>query len=505
MIEKPYLVALLLAMVSIMSACDGDKAANSASSANESAEHAAASKLEFAAWRDSLIAATPELKEVHDFREQHRDSYEAIAFTFMWESARYYVPVVGYDANETPMFKKAGLLNSMGTELLPVVFDRLYTPNKIMPQCMEVQKSGKQGLIDRNGNFLLQPEYEQLFPGFADYLVCMRTENGYAYFGTDSVVHTVSVEEEAIFLAELYAQPSTQHWQFDVNSDVPFIGLQELLQDVGDPTGSGYYYPPEFLVDFGLIKAELTNILIGDDESFGEANTRTSITSSHRNDKGFWVLLGKFFMELPESRGYMEEQRTITAVKDNGTTSHQRFTYGNDFNACHENLKFRVIADTLFEASFNAPAKGAFRYIETYSYCSIQNGEVIELPSNRSFAFTQYVTVDSTYFEGCWWKPIGHEDSELPNTLSYNHLTPEDLDIMRNEIYADYAYRFKSEKWQQYFSQFDWYTPRHDNVDDQITPLEKANIEYIVRYKSWLQKHVNEIIEVDSISWLPAG
>ncbi len=191
-------------------------------------------------------------------------------------------------------------------------------------------------------------------------------------------------------------------------------------------------------------------------------------------------------------------------VQDNGKTSHQRFLHAKDFNACHQNLGFKTINDTLFEASCHAPAQGAFHHTEAYRYCSIKNGEVMELPSNRSFAFTQYVAIDSTYFKGCWWRKVEAEEP-TNEMLSYNHLLPEDLDIMRNEIYADYGYRFQSPKWQQYFKQFDWYKPRYDNVDNQITPLEKANIDYILRHKRWLEQHRDEVIKTETIDWSPAG
>ncbi|MFY0602126.1 MAG: YARHG domain-containing protein [Cyclobacteriaceae bacterium] len=56
----------------------------------------------------------------------------------------------------------------------------------------------------------------------------------------------------------------------------------------------------------------------------------------------------------------------------------------------------------------------------------------------------------------------------------------EDLDIMRNEIFADHGYIFKTEKWVKYFSKQPWYTPSFDNVDSKLSMIEKINIKTIL-------------------------
>jgi len=55
-------------------------------------------------------------------------------------------------------------------------------------------------------------------------------------------------------------------------------------------------------------------------------------------------------------------------------------------------------------------------------------------------------------------------------------MSKTDLDIMRNEIYANYGYRFKSKKWKEYFSAQSWYKPMFDDVNDKLTLIEKINI-----------------------------
>lgn len=59
-------------------------------------------------------------------------------------------------------------------------------------------------------------------------------------------------------------------------------------------------------------------------------------------------------------------------------------------------------------------------------------------------------------------------------------LTPAQLRIMRNEIYARYGYKFRPDgKMNAYFTQQSWFKGQHGNVDDFLTVLEKRNIKLI--------------------------
>ncbi|MCA0389282.1 MAG: YARHG domain-containing protein [Bacteroidetes bacterium] len=53
--------------------------------------------------------------------------------------------------------------------------------------------------------------------------------------------------------------------------------------------------------------------------------------------------------------------------------------------------------------------------------------------------------------------------------------------LMRNEVYARYGYKFKlSWELKDHFNSQPWYTPRYDNVDQMLTPLEKKNVNFLV-------------------------
>lgn len=63
-------------------------------------------------------------------------------------------------------------------------------------------------------------------------------------------------------------------------------------------------------------------------------------------------------------------------------------------------------------------------------------------------------------------------------------LSIPELRIERNTIFAKHGYIFKSSELTQYFSQFDWYNPQYNNVDDMLTDADKQNIDLIKHYET---------------------
>ena len=70
----------------------------------------------------------------------------------------------------------------------------------------------------------------------------------------------------------------------------------------------------------------------------------------------------------------------------------------------------------------------------------------------------------------------------LMDQLTVNSLlsfTREELRILRNYIYAKYNYKFSSADLTNFFSKFKWYRATEDNVDNQLTEIDRRNIQFI--------------------------
>ena len=60
-------------------------------------------------------------------------------------------------------------------------------------------------------------------------------------------------------------------------------------------------------------------------------------------------------------------------------------------------------------------------------------------------------------------------------------MTKNELRILRNTIFARYGFIFSSEDLRNYFSQFPWYNPTRNNVEDELTQIDWKNIRLITR------------------------
>jgi hypothetical protein len=70
--------------------------------------------------------------------------------------------------------------------------------------------------------------------------------------------------------------------------------------------------------------------------------------------------------------------------------------------------------------------------------------------------------------------------NEKYTSESVRKLDSSELRIKRNEIYAQYGYKFKSEELATYFSSKEWYEPKYDNVDSFLTELDKENLKTLL-------------------------
>lgn len=72
-----------------------------------------------------------------------------------------------------------------------------------------------------------------------------------------------------------------------------------------------------------------------------------------------------------------------------------------------------------------------------------------------------------------------------------NH-TPEELEIMRNEIYARHGYSFKNKKMRHHFESQDWYIPVGVDIREQLTKDEVENIALIYRYEEYYKVNYDD-------------
>ncbi|AQX08725.1 YARHG domain-containing protein [Elizabethkingia ursingii] len=60
-----------------------------------------------------------------------------------------------------------------------------------------------------------------------------------------------------------------------------------------------------------------------------------------------------------------------------------------------------------------------------------------------------------------------------------------DLEILRNTIFARHGYSFKKQTYRNFFEYTDWYVPVSNNVDKELSPLEKENAQLLSRMEKY--------------------
>jgi hypothetical protein len=74
-----------------------------------------------------------------------------------------------------------------------------------------------------------------------------------------------------------------------------------------------------------------------------------------------------------------------------------------------------------------------------------------------------------------------------------DNLYKGDLEVIRNSIYARHGYSFKSRKMRYFFdNEIDWYMPVSTDVRNELTDIEKKNIELIKRFEEHAVNYYDE-------------
>lgn len=101
--------------------------------------------------------------------------------------------------------------------------------------------------------------------------------------------------------------------------------------------------------------------------------------------------------------------------------------------------------------------------------------EIAQLKSKKS-------TSNPTFFaRGKGMFPEGSE-RRLTNDDVYD-LSPRELKIMRNEIFARHGFIFKTNDMRNHFSTQAWYRPLNENVTNMLSQIEQENVNFIRAYE----------------------
>jgi hypothetical protein len=273
------------------------------------------------------------------------------------------------------------------------------------------------------------------------------------------------------------------------------------------------YIPPSYLVDLNMISKweDFKNPLRNDtrDENIHEnyeiARAESKQVSDNWLEAAFYSVRDYFLGGRSEF--YDKKNLVIIDKKKNRILTQDIFVdYSREedsgaalVGACDIN-NIRPINDSLFEVKIGAQMEfelyDSTKVVEGgthYNYLVIKDNKLIELPNDRYFGFTKYVKMDESYLNGCYNLSIQTGSYNNRKKIIVDHITPEMLRYMKNEIYADYRYAFKDKRWENVFIGMQSYSTHYgdntsDNksVDDSLTAIDKYNI-------NWINQKLNSV------------
>lgn len=463
------------------------------------------------------------------FEKQFGDLHEHIPYTMFLNEQLYFVVATGnwkvdnWDSdNQEPTSigsYKVGLVNELNEVIIPIKYDKIYNMGGVASNLMEVELNGKLGAYDIVGNELLPPEFDGIYPytNAKNTWIQIRKGDQFGWLSTSGHVsmNPSSHSNQGLFKAQPVASLLT-NWSFDSNSDrvIPFFKTQTSLKDKYQTKEEGLLILPSYLYHLGLVPEFRTNW-----DAFvmnGPSNGETAATiQTARKTGNNQTIISAFKQYFSDPRGYYEERSDIITVNDKMEPIDKlSIEEGYIQGPCSDEIRFRFIDDNTLEVNLiketNHPT---YNMMTSYAYHHISSeGKITPIKIDGLYPFTRMIKMTDFYFKGCFSRDLTEEESnsklnedEYLNFANLEHLTIEDLDIMRNEIYAVHGYKFKNKKWQDYFTKQAWYKPQFDNVDDQLTEIEKHNVTAILNQKKKMEGHEAEFTNTTYGVFVAAG
>lgn len=107
----------------------------------------------------------------------------------------------------------------------------------------------------------------------------------------------------------------------------------------------------------------------------------------------------------------------------------------------------------------------------------------------ENYTYTLYRR-DFVYDESAGDHPEGSTDWLEP--MDVENLLPEEIELIRNEIYARHGYSFTNLKMRRHFDPKEWYIPMSIDIRDQLTELEAHNIDMLYNYEDYYEEYYND-------------
>jgi len=446
---------------------------------------------------------SPTTLEAFKVAKQLMTKYDSVAwFDHVGGKTYYYVvkgkfeePGRGYISKSADY--KMGMVGPDQKEIIPAEFSLIHNIGATFDNMIEVEQGEKRGFYNLDGKNVVPVIYDQIYPvAEGENIAIVKKEDDYFWLKND-----YSVGEKTEFKLSEILPKLKRTGSFTL--ETPPAG--EIMECNSRQDHSSVLISPSYLVDLNLLPAvqKLKNPLRRNVE-LEDLSKKYIVTAEPTKsvENGNW--LQTTFYNIRDyflgGRADFYDRKNLVIVDNR----HNRilsadigidYTPGEGAEILEGNCNIdniRAINDSLLEVRAGASlCLDLYDSTKTltagtyYHYLVIKGNKVEELKNDRVFGFTKYMKMDDSYLNGCYRIMVG--DYKKNKTVTIEHLTPEILRVMKNEIFADYSYQFKDKRWQDVFQVMETEKPGYDNdhpklnanVDDSLTAIDKYNIAWI--------------------------
>lgn len=394
---------------------------------------------------------------------------------------------------------KKGIIDQNKSIIIPIKFDKIYNLNSLIKNMFVVETNNKKGIYNIKGKEILQTIYDDLYPvKDTNILVQVRKENLFAWINLEGQAHFNSTKN-----VEYCKSPFESKLILDWKMTHKSIGL--LTIDNNDDT---YYFTPSYIYSLGIVE-DSYRLAIAEDSEMGVYSVDAEVTEVKTFGGKLKALLTTFIEEGAGPRDdYVEKVNKLTVLNSDMTKSSEIHLgrEGEYAEFGYNNSSYQFIGNEIIEVIGLETQNYPYHSLPSFDYYQIkEDGMIDKLESSRFFNFTKFIEIDESYFKIASNEEPSFNDETGAFVVLYDHLTILDLDLMRNEIFAEYGYRFKTEKWQKIFGKSSWYKAKHDNVDDQLTEIDKHNIRIILKMKKKMKEDEKKYTNKRTLSYVAAG
>jgi hypothetical protein len=408
-----------------------------------------------------------------------QQQYDSVVWYATYEGQNYYYVVQGpwtnffmdYNSTVRNTGHQMGLVDEQGTVVIPVKYELIGTPGFEQPGLVEVKRGGKAGY------FNLETKQE-IIPVEYDVIIPYKKENAFALVKQDTVYGWI---DQQYAYHPGFPSAKAEQWVNDfayLPQNLRFKSDIQTFCEIPnvDNAGYGIVIPPSYLVQTGLFNEIIGGITTTTVQLNGWTEyVETKGTILQQITDNIKAVVTTINSRYIEGREEFYTYNRLSLVDNNQDTLAVSSLYSNG------NIAFKKIGTSLLEIKYeqdNFEGSEFDEYnIPVYNYFTITNGQqVTKQVSDRSFAQSQFVRLDSAYLSGDFlaYKPEG----EVKSTF----LSLPTVVYMRAEILASYGYIFEDANMADRFKNFAWYKPRFNKVEDfasEMSEMDRYNVAFL--------------------------